>query len=82
MLDAVSRLAAGRTVVLVAHRPALLSLADRVVDLRPGGGAGVVSVRARSRNGGGGTTGARGTAGAGQHAGAESAGPTRRRHGA
>jgi thiol reductant ABC exporter CydD subunit len=33
VLDAVSRLAAGRTVVLVAHRPALLSLADRVVDL-------------------------------------------------
>ena len=33
VLDAVSRLAAGRTVVLVAHRPALLSIADRVVDL-------------------------------------------------
>jgi ATP-binding cassette subfamily C protein CydCD len=33
VLDAVRRLAAGRTVVLVAHRPALLTLADRVVSL-------------------------------------------------
>jgi thiol reductant ABC exporter CydD subunit len=33
VLDAVSRLAAGRTVVLVAHRPALLTIADRLVDL-------------------------------------------------
>ncbi len=33
VLDAVARLSAGRTVVLVAHRPALLSVADRVVDL-------------------------------------------------
>jgi ABC-type multidrug transport system fused ATPase/permease subunit len=34
-LDAVRRLARGRTVVLVAHRPALLALADRVVSLAP-----------------------------------------------
>ena len=33
VLDAVARLARGRTVVMVAHRPALLALADRVVDL-------------------------------------------------
>ena len=33
VLDAVRRLASGRTVVLVAHRPALLTLADRVVHL-------------------------------------------------
>ena len=33
VLEAVGRLAGGRTVVMVAHRPALLALADRVVDL-------------------------------------------------
>jgi thiol reductant ABC exporter CydD subunit len=33
VVQAVRRLAAGRTVILVAHRPALLALADRVVDL-------------------------------------------------
>lgn len=33
VLDAVRRLSLGRTVVLVAHRPALLSLADRVLPL-------------------------------------------------
>jgi thiol reductant ABC exporter CydD subunit len=33
VLDAVRRLSYGRTVVLVAHRPALLSLADRVLTL-------------------------------------------------
>ena len=31
----IRRLMRGRTVVLVAHRPALLALADRVVDLAP-----------------------------------------------
>ena len=31
VLAAVRRLAAGRTVLLVAHRPALATLADRVV---------------------------------------------------
>jgi ATP-binding cassette subfamily C protein CydCD len=35
VLEAVRRLARGRTVVLVAHRPALLALADRVVSLAP-----------------------------------------------
>jgi len=35
ILDAVRRLAVGRTVLLVAHRPSLLALADRVVELRP-----------------------------------------------
>ncbi|MEW2547106.1 thiol reductant ABC exporter subunit CydD [Streptomyces sp. NPDC047002] len=33
IVDAVRRLAAGRTVLLVAHRPALLAAADRVVTL-------------------------------------------------
>ena len=33
VLEAVRRLAVGRTVLLVAHRPALISLADRVVEL-------------------------------------------------
>lgn len=41
IVDAVRRLARGRTVLLVVHRPALLSVADRVVELRspqaPGG---------------------------------------------
>ncbi|MEV6259316.1 thiol reductant ABC exporter subunit CydD [Streptomyces sp. NPDC051784] len=36
IVDAVKRLAAGRTVLLVVHRPALLPVADRVVELRPG----------------------------------------------
>jgi ABC-type multidrug transport system fused ATPase/permease subunit len=35
VVDAVRRLAAGRTVLLVAHRPALLAIADRVVPLAP-----------------------------------------------
>ncbi|WP_308368793.1 thiol reductant ABC exporter subunit CydD, partial [Streptomyces sp. ISL-36] len=35
VVDAVRRLAAGRTVLLVVHRPALLAVADRVVELRP-----------------------------------------------
>ncbi|MFE4449181.1 thiol reductant ABC exporter subunit CydD [Streptomyces sp. NPDC056796] len=38
IVDAVRRLAEGRTVLLVVHRPALLSLADRVVALEPGQG--------------------------------------------
>jgi ATP-binding cassette, subfamily C, bacterial CydCD len=33
VLDAVRRLSRGRTVILVAHRPALLEMSDRVVDL-------------------------------------------------
>ncbi|MEV3989638.1 thiol reductant ABC exporter subunit CydD [Streptomyces sp. NPDC049837] len=43
VVDAVRRLAEGRTVLLVVHRPALLAVADRVVTLReaaPGGAAG------------------------------------------
>ncbi|WP_406428388.1 thiol reductant ABC exporter subunit CydD [Streptomyces sp. NBC_01589] len=36
IVEAVRRLAAGRTVLLVVHRPALLSIADRVVELEPG----------------------------------------------
>ncbi|MEU2116596.1 thiol reductant ABC exporter subunit CydD [Streptomyces sp. NPDC016459] len=39
VVDAVRRLAVGRTVLLVVHRPALLAVADRVVTL-PGAGAG------------------------------------------
>jgi len=35
VLAAVRRLAVGRTVILVAHRPALVELADRVVPLAP-----------------------------------------------
>jgi thiol reductant ABC exporter CydD subunit len=35
VLEAVRRLSEGRTVVLVAHRPALLALADRVLALAP-----------------------------------------------
>ncbi|MFJ4842989.1 thiol reductant ABC exporter subunit CydD [Streptomyces sp. NPDC088746] len=36
IVDAVRRLAEGRTVLLVVHRPALLTVADRVVTLEPG----------------------------------------------
>ncbi|MGW6099130.1 thiol reductant ABC exporter subunit CydD [Streptomyces sp. NPDC055157] len=36
IVEAVRRLAAGRTVLLVVHRPALLAIADRVVVLEPG----------------------------------------------
>ncbi|MFI7324533.1 thiol reductant ABC exporter subunit CydD [Streptomyces rubiginosohelvolus] len=35
IVDAVRRLAAGRTVLLVVHRPALLAVADRVLALEP-----------------------------------------------
>ncbi|MEV6244737.1 thiol reductant ABC exporter subunit CydD [Streptomyces sp. NPDC051742] len=37
VVDAVRRLAAGRTVLLVVHRPALLAVADRVVTLESDG---------------------------------------------
>ncbi|MFG2599329.1 thiol reductant ABC exporter subunit CydD [Streptomyces sp. NPDC048462] len=40
IVEAVRRLAAGRTVLLVVHRPALLSVADRVVALEPAGASG------------------------------------------
>ncbi|MFF4350517.1 thiol reductant ABC exporter subunit CydD [Streptomyces sp. NPDC001530] len=36
VVEAVRRLAVGRTVLLVVHRPALLGVADRVVRLEPG----------------------------------------------
>jgi ATP-binding cassette subfamily C protein CydCD len=36
VVEAVRRLAVGRTVLLVVHRPALLDVADRVVRLEPG----------------------------------------------
>ncbi|MFF2327620.1 MULTISPECIES: thiol reductant ABC exporter subunit CydD [unclassified Streptomyces] len=36
IVEAVRRLSEGRTVLLVVHRPALLSVADRVVALEPG----------------------------------------------
>ena len=35
VLGAVRRLTAGRTVIIAAHRPSLLTLADRVVHLTP-----------------------------------------------
>jgi len=35
VLAAVRRLTEGRTALLVAHRPALVALADRVVELPP-----------------------------------------------
>jgi ABC-type multidrug transport system fused ATPase/permease subunit len=35
VFDAVGRLIRGRTAIVVAHRPALVSLADTVVDLTP-----------------------------------------------
>ncbi|MFF2522344.1 thiol reductant ABC exporter subunit CydD [Streptomyces liangshanensis] len=41
IVEAVGRLARGRTVVLVVHRPALLAVADRVITLSRGVGAGV-----------------------------------------
>ncbi|MFF5783808.1 thiol reductant ABC exporter subunit CydD [Streptomyces sp. NPDC012693] len=66
VVDAVRRLAAGRTVLLVVHRPALLAVADRVVSLTPaaggaqvagevlpGGGAGVVDAGEVGRGAGG-----------------------------
>jgi thiol reductant ABC exporter CydD subunit len=37
ILDAIQRLSRGRTVILVAHRPALLTVADRVINLSRAG---------------------------------------------
>ncbi len=48
MLAALQRLVRGRTVVLVAHRPALLGVADRVLELGRLPVAGVTSAHARS----------------------------------
>jgi ATP-binding cassette subfamily C protein CydD/ATP-binding cassette subfamily C protein CydCD len=36
-MAAIRRLAHSRTVILAAHRPELIALADRVVDLTPAG---------------------------------------------
>ncbi|MEU5899844.1 MULTISPECIES: thiol reductant ABC exporter subunit CydD [Streptomyces] len=59
VVEAVRRLAVGRTVLLVVHRPALLAVADRVVRLEVGegeaspvgDGGGVVSPAARAESG-------------------------------
>ncbi|MFB6623497.1 thiol reductant ABC exporter subunit CydD [Streptomyces sp. NPDC056374] len=64
VVDAVRRLAAGRTVLLVAHRPALLAVADRVVQVGT----------APSGEGAGGGAGAGGTAVEGSDAGRADAG--------
>ncbi len=46
VVEAVRRLAAGRTVLLVVHRPALLAVADRVVRLEEAPGRGAAPVTA------------------------------------
>ncbi|WP_406147448.1 thiol reductant ABC exporter subunit CydD [Streptomyces sp. NBC_01012] len=46
IVEAVRRLAAGRTVLLVVHRPALLTVADRVVPLEPSAQPGRTAVGA------------------------------------
>ncbi|MGW2300575.1 thiol reductant ABC exporter subunit CydD [Streptomyces sp. NPDC001809] len=51
IVDAVRRLAAGRTVLLVAHRPALLAVADRVVTVGGGASGGGASGHAGSDDG-------------------------------
>ncbi|MYS11934.1 thiol reductant ABC exporter subunit CydD [Streptomyces sp. SID6041] len=51
IVDAVRRLAAGRTVLLVAHRPALLAVADRVVTVGGGTSGGAASGDAASDDG-------------------------------
>ncbi|MFF9866587.1 thiol reductant ABC exporter subunit CydD [Streptomyces sp. NPDC013953] len=55
VVDAVRRLAAGRTVLLVVHRPALLAVADRVVELRvsPAGASAGSAARAGAVGGAG-----------------------------
>ncbi|MEU9086861.1 thiol reductant ABC exporter subunit CydD [Streptomyces sp. NPDC048357] len=45
IVDAVRRLSAGRTVLLVVHRPALLAVADRVVPMAAGGPAELLADR-------------------------------------
>ncbi|MFF4980495.1 thiol reductant ABC exporter subunit CydD [Streptomyces sp. NPDC001046] len=52
VVSAVRRLAAGRTVLLVVHRPALLEVADRVVRLGEPETAAVPAVRRALREGG------------------------------
>lgn len=51
IVEAVRRLAVGRTVLLVVHRPALLAVADRVVTLSPPGVASPASGAAAERPG-------------------------------
>ncbi|MEV5337339.1 thiol reductant ABC exporter subunit CydD [Streptomyces sp. NPDC052676] len=69
IVAAVRRLAAGRTVLLVVHRPALLDVADRVVRLGAGDAAG-----AGDAGGAGDAAGAGEAGGAGDAAGAGDAG--------
>ncbi|OKJ26672.1 thiol reductant ABC exporter subunit CydD [Streptomyces sp. CB01580] len=45
IVEAVRRLAVGRTVLLVVHRPALLAVADRVVALEPAADLGLTEAR-------------------------------------
>ncbi|MFE7549107.1 thiol reductant ABC exporter subunit CydD [Streptomyces gardneri] len=71
VVDAVRRLAAGRTVLLVVHRPALLAVADRVVSLAP---AAVEVDSARVGTGAGAGVGDEAGVGAVARAGAESSG--------
>ncbi|MFJ6758416.1 thiol reductant ABC exporter subunit CydD [Streptomyces sp. NPDC091273] len=51
IVDAVRRLSAGRTVLLVVHRPALLAVADRVVPMAAAGGAAELLADARRLEG-------------------------------
>ncbi|WP_405941955.1 thiol reductant ABC exporter subunit CydD [Streptomyces sp. NBC_00207] len=51
IVDAVRRLSAGRTVLLVVHRPALLAVADRVVPMAAEGGAAELLADARRLEG-------------------------------
>ncbi|WP_306332132.1 thiol reductant ABC exporter subunit CydD [Streptomyces sp. KL109B] len=51
IVDAVRRLAVGRTVLLVVHRPALLAVADRVVRIEAPGAAVPAQVRGVARGG-------------------------------
>ncbi|MGA5217568.1 thiol reductant ABC exporter subunit CydD [Streptomyces cinereoruber] len=85
VVDAVRRLAAGRTVLLVVHRPALLAVADRVVglgtntgaDCGPGPAGGVGADGAPASVGGAGVAGAVVPAGRTEAAGAASVGASR-----
>ncbi|MGK5630262.1 thiol reductant ABC exporter subunit CydD [Streptomyces sp. URMC 123] len=43
IVEAIGRLARGRTVLVVSHRPAVLRVADRVIAIGPGAAAGVAS---------------------------------------
>ncbi|MFB6836574.1 thiol reductant ABC exporter subunit CydD [Streptomyces sp. NPDC056361] len=70
VVDAVRRLAAGRTVLLVVHRPALLAVADRVVTLGRAEPAGDVLAAVPVAAGAAGGTG-RGDGGIGPDAAAE-----------